>query len=81
MRIWFSTGNSDRRKQELLKKHFTKSISILEPIKEKNEATDNLIDKNVYKLYSLKLEEIEIVEGEIDLGRTQKYNRKIHSYF
>ena len=34
MRIWFSAGNSDRRKQELLEKHFTKSISIIEPIKE-----------------------------------------------
>ncbi len=55
---------SDRKKQELLEKHFTKSISVLEPLKEKIKSTDKLIDQIVYKLYGLTPEEIEIVEGK-----------------
>lgn len=55
---------SDRKKQELLEKHFTKSISILEPLKEKIKTTDNLTDQIVYKLYGLTNEEIGVVEGK-----------------
>lgn len=51
-------------KQELLENHFTKSIMVLTPLKEKNEVSDNLIDQIVYKLYGLKPEEIAIVEGK-----------------
>lgn len=59
-----SIDPSDRKKQELLEKHFTKSISVLEPLKEKIKSTDKLIDQIVYKLYGLTPEEIEIVEGK-----------------
>jgi hypothetical protein len=37
-------------------------MSVLEPLKEKIKATDNLIDRIVYKLYGLIAEEIETVE-------------------
>jgi uncharacterized protein YaaN involved in tellurite resistance len=59
-----SIDPSDRRKQELFEKHFAKSLSILEPVKEKIKVTDNLIDEIVYKLYGLTEEEIEIAEGK-----------------
>jgi Alw26I/Eco31I/Esp3I family type II restriction m6 adenine DNA methyltransferase len=58
-----SIDPSNRKTQELLEKHFTKSVSVLEPLKEKIKATDDLIDQIVYKLYGLTDEEIEIVEG------------------
>jgi len=38
-------------------------MSVLNPLKDKIDATDNLIDQIVYKLYNLTSEEIEIVEG------------------
>lgn len=53
---------SDRKKQELLERHFTKSLSVLEPLKAKIKATDELIDEIVYKLYGLTEEEVAIVE-------------------
>jgi uncharacterized protein YaaN involved in tellurite resistance len=59
-----SIDPSNRKSQELLERHFTKSMSVLEPVKEKIKSTDNLIDQIVYKLYGLTDEEIEIVEGE-----------------
>jgi len=55
---------SNRKTQELLEKHFSKSILVLEPLKEKIKITDNLIDQIVYKLYGLTNEEIAIVEGK-----------------
>ncbi|MFZ6016137.1 MAG: Eco57I restriction-modification methylase domain-containing protein [Nitrospirota bacterium] len=55
---------SNRKFQETLEKHFNESISVLQPLKAKIEATDNLIDQIVYKLYGLTPEEIEIVEGK-----------------
>ena len=55
---------SDRKKQELLEKHFTKSMAVLEPLKDKIQTTDNLIDQIVYKLYGLSDEEIRVVRGE-----------------
>ena len=55
---------SNRRKQELLEKHFTKSMSVLAPLKEKIKTTDNLIDQIVYKSYGLTDEEIGMVEGK-----------------
>lgn len=58
-----SIDPSSRMAQELLEKHFTKSMSVLEPLKEKINATDKLIDQIVYKLYGLTREEIAIVEG------------------
>ncbi len=57
-----SVDPSNRKTQELLEKHFTKSMSVLEPLKKKIKATDSLIDQIVYKLYGLTDEEIEIVE-------------------
>ena len=59
-----SIDPSDRKKQELLEKHFTKSMLLLEPLKEKIKLTNNLIDQIVYKLYGLTPEDIEIVEGK-----------------
>jgi hypothetical protein len=57
-----SVDPSSRKTQELLEKHFQKSMTILEPLKEKIRAADELIDRIVYKLYGLTEEEIEIVE-------------------
>jgi hypothetical protein len=37
-------------------------MAVLDPLKDKIRATDNLIDQIVYKLYRLTDEEIEIVE-------------------
>lgn len=58
-----SIDPSNRKTQELLERHFNKSMSVLEPLKEKIKATNELIDDIVYKLYGLTYEEIEIVEG------------------
>ena len=49
--------------QELLENHYTKSMSILEPLKARIKATDELIDEIVYKLYGLTEDEIKIVKG------------------
>jgi hypothetical protein len=54
---------SDRKKQELIEEHFTKSMVVLAPIKTRIAATDDLIDEIVYKLYGLAKEEIAIVKG------------------
>ncbi len=54
---------SEQETHEGLEKTFNKSISILEPLKARIKATDNLIDKIVYRLYGLTEEEIKIVEG------------------
>lgn len=59
-----SLDPSNRKTQELLEKHFEKSLSILEPLKEKIKTTDGLIDDIVYKVYGLTDEEIAIVEGK-----------------
>ncbi len=59
-----SIDPSDRKKQELLENHFTKSMSVLAPVKSKIRTTDDLIDRIVYKLYNLTPGEIEIVEGK-----------------
>ncbi len=58
-----SIDPSDRKKQELLEKHFVKSMEPLHPLKEKIKNTDKLIDEIVYKLYGLTEEEIGVVEG------------------
>jgi hypothetical protein len=58
-----SIDPSDRKKQELLENQFSKSMTVLQPLKDKIKATDELIDQIVYKLYGLTDEEIEIVEG------------------
>jgi hypothetical protein len=55
----------DRETQELLENQFTKSMSILEPLKARIKATDELIDEIVYKLYGLTEEEIKIVKGDV----------------
>ncbi len=59
-----SIDPSDRKKQELLEKYFAKSMTVLEPLKDKIHATDNLIDQIVYRLYGLTEEEIRIVTRE-----------------
>ena len=59
-----SIDPSNRKTQELLEKHFTKSMFVLEPLKGKIKTTDELIDRIVYKLYGLTDEEIRIVSGQ-----------------
>ncbi len=54
---------SDRKKQELLERSFTKSLSVLEPLKARINATDDLIDEIVYKLYGLSEEEIRMIQA------------------
>ena len=60
-----SIDPSDRKTQELLENQFTKSMSILEPLKARIKATDELIDEIVYRLYGLAEEEIKIIEGKV----------------
>lgn len=55
----------DRKIQELLENQFTKSLSILEPLKARIKATDELIDEIVYMLYGLTKEEIAVVKGAV----------------
>jgi len=57
------TCPSDRKFQETFEKHFQESIAVLNPLKEKIKATDNLIDRIVYMLYGLTDEEVDIVKG------------------
>jgi hypothetical protein len=54
---------SERKFQEELDRNFTKSISVLGPLKAKIAATDELIDEIAYRLYGLTDEEIGIVKG------------------
>ena len=61
-----SIDPSDWKTQELLENQFTKSMSILEPLKARIKATDELIDEIVYRLYGLTEEEIKIVKGNGD---------------
>jgi uncharacterized protein YaaN involved in tellurite resistance len=56
---------SDRKKQEMFEKQFDHSLSILEPLKARIKATDELIDEIVYRLYGLTEEEIRIVKGAV----------------
>ncbi len=60
-----SIDPSDRKTQEMLEKQFGKSTSILEPLKARIKATDELIDEIVYRLYGLTEEEIEVVKDAI----------------
>ena len=60
-----SIDPSDRKTQELVENQFTKSMSILEPLKARIKATDELIDEIVYRLYGLTEDEIKIVKGEV----------------
>ena len=56
---------SNRDFQNNLKIEFDKSLSKLEPLKNKINNTDCLIDQIVYKLYGLTDEEIKIVEESV----------------
>lgn len=56
---------SNREFQTNLKREFDTSISKLNPLKEKIECIDNLIDQIVYKLYGLTDKEIEIVGSSL----------------
>jgi hypothetical protein len=47
-------------------------MSVLEPLKEKVQATDNLIDKIVYRLYGLTEEEIVGGRNRKQLSRCDK---------
>ncbi|MCL4477070.1 MAG: hypothetical protein M1508_12735 [Nitrospirae bacterium] len=58
-----STDPSDRKRQELLEQQFNKSMSVLGLVKARIDATDELIDEVVYKLYGLSKEEVGIVKG------------------
>jgi len=54
-----------REPQEKIKKEFEDSLSKLKPLLTRVQATDDLIDQIVYKLYGLTEEEIKIVEGQV----------------
>ncbi|MCR4322423.1 MAG: hypothetical protein NUV74_19085 [Candidatus Brocadiaceae bacterium] len=59
-----SIDPSDRKTQELLENQFTKSMSILDPLKARIKATDDLIDEIVYRMYGLTEDEIKVVKWE-----------------
>ncbi|GFO96781.1 hypothetical protein ig2599ANME_0971 [groundwater metagenome] len=65
-----------REPKEKLHAEFNASVGKLAPLLKRIEATDELIDKIVYKLYGLTEEEIKIVEGSISgkTSNTIKYN-------
>lgn len=48
-----------------MKNQFTKSMSILEPLKARIKATDELIDETICKLHGLTEEEIEVVKDAV----------------
>ncbi len=58
-----SINPSSREASELLKDEFGKSVDKLQPLRERIEGTDKLIDQIVYRLYGLNEEEIRVVEG------------------
>lgn len=60
-----SIDPSRREFQEKVKNEFDKSRAKLTPLREKIQATDNLIDQIVYKLYGLTEEEVKVVEESI----------------
>jgi hypothetical protein len=49
----------------MLENQFTKSMSILEPLKARIKATDELIDELVYRLYGLTEDEIKVVKEAV----------------
>lgn len=55
-----------REFQDKLIAEFNQSLKKLNPLKQKIQLTDTLIDQIVYKLYGLTEEEIRIVKGEIE---------------
>lgn len=59
-----SINPSGREASELLKDEFGKSVGKLQPLRERIERTDQLIDDIVYRLYGLNEEEIRVVGGE-----------------
>ncbi|MBU6391970.1 MAG: hypothetical protein KGJ87_03820 [Planctomycetota bacterium] len=59
---------SDRKGQELLENQFAKSMSILEPLKTRIKATDELIDEIVYRLYGLTEEELKVIKANDRYG-------------
>jgi hypothetical protein len=67
-----SIDPSDREKQELLERHYTKSMSILAPLKERIKETDDLIDEIVFRLYDLSDEEIDIMKSDAKNRQTSK---------
>jgi hypothetical protein len=58
----FNINSSDRKVQELIERHFSKSIAKLQPLKSKLKADDDLIDQIVYRLYGLTEEERKVIE-------------------
>ena len=56
---------SKRDFQESLEREFTASLTKLNPLLSRIQATDALIDRVVYQLYGLTDEEIEVVEGVV----------------
>jgi hypothetical protein len=57
---------SRREPQEKIRAEFETSVAKLQPLFERIELTDKLIDQIVYKLYGLTPEEIAVVEGSSD---------------
>jgi type I restriction-modification system DNA methylase subunit len=53
-----------RDAQEAIQREFEKSMAKLNPLLERIEETDRLIDQIVYRLYGLTEEEVAIVEGD-----------------
>lgn len=60
-----SSNLSDRRKQELIEKHFSSSTSIQSTLKFKISVTDKIIDKIVFGLYGLSDNEINILNESV----------------
>lgn len=56
--------NMNREFEERIKSEFEKSIAKLNPLKERIEKTDWLIDQIVYRLYGLTEDEINVVENK-----------------
>lgn len=53
---------SKRKTQELLETEFDESIAIINPLQEEIHEIEDAINRNVYRLYGLTDEEIEIIE-------------------
>jgi hypothetical protein len=63
-RLGEGVNPSSRSFQEAIEPEFSNSVDKLEPLKAKIEATDNLIDEIVFRLYGLTDDEIKVVTGQ-----------------
>ena len=66
---------TSRNPGEKIKKEFEDSLSKLDPLLDRIQATDDLINQIVYRLYGLTEDEINIVKGASKKSLADKSDR------